>query len=316
MRRSVRLSAIAAGAALLLAAAVSGCSSTDNSNTSPATGPVIVTSTDVWGAIAKSVAGDHATVKVLFTSATGDPHEFTPSAADSAQIADANIVLLNGAHYDQYLTDAQKGKDATVIDAAALAGITGDDHADEHGAHVHHGSEQPNEHVFYNFTAVRRVSDALADALSKRAPDHAADFRRNAEGFGKEIDGLQAKVDAIAAKHRGTKVVQTEPLGGYLLQAAGLVDAAPPAFTAAVEEGESPSAADRAALDDLLTSHTAKALLYNAQSTDDVTVAVRTTAEKAGVPVVTMTETLPQGVTSYTQWQGAQIDALAQALDK
>ena len=73
---------------------------------------------------------------------------------------------------------------------------------------------------------------------------------------------------------------------------------------------------DGAKLDDLLTSRTARVLLYNTQAVDPVTAAVRATAEKSGVPVVTLTESLPAGVTSYLVWQGSQIDALARALDK
>ncbi|MFT4202037.1 metal ABC transporter solute-binding protein, Zn/Mn family [Gordonia sp. (in: high G+C Gram-positive bacteria)] len=325
VRHAQRLIAAAAIAVLaLVTAALAGCSSNDQS----VTRPLVVTSTDVWGSVAKAIVGEFGTVKTLYSSPDGDPHEFNPSASDSASIADADIVLMNGAHYDQYMADAtKKSSNADVIDAASLIGIPagtdehehehehGDEHDEDHAGHVHH-SDAPNEHVFYSLTAVRKAADKLADELAGKAPDHAADYRSHAAEFGKQMDGLQAKVDGIAAKHRGTKVVQTEPLAGYLIEAAGLVDAAPPAFTAAVENGQSPSAADRAGFDDLLTSRTAKAILYNTQNTDSVTASVRTTAEKAGVPIVNLTETLPAGVTSYVDWQGAQIDALAKALDK
>ena len=159
-----------------------------------------------------------------------------------------------------------------------------------------------------------RPDTAAVTAAVAASPAHAADYRRNAAAFGKQLDDLQGKLAGISARHRGAKVAQTEPLAGYLITAAGLVDASPPGFTAAVENGQSPSAADRAKLEDLLTSHTAKALLYNAQAVNPVTTAVADTARRAGVPVVTLTESLPVGVTTYAQWQGAQIDALARAL--
>ena len=142
--------------------------------------------------------------------------------------------------------------------------------------------------------------------------ERASPLRLGAVGL--VLPALQGKLAGISARHRGAKVAQTEPLAGYLITAAGLVDASPPGFTAAVENGQSPSAADRAKLEDLLTSHTAKALLYNAQAVNPVTTAVADTARRAGVPVVTLTESLPVGVTTYAQWQGAQIDALARAL--
>ncbi|GED99022.1 metal ABC transporter solute-binding protein, Zn/Mn family [Gordonia crocea] len=306
---------IAAVAVLTVVGATSACSTGSDTTTRP----LVVTSTNVWGSVAEAVVGDHGTVKALYTSADGDPHDFTPTAADSAAVGDADIVLINGGHYDEYLADAKKSSTATVIDVASLIGMHDDEH--EHGDHGdhrghRHSADSANEHVFYDLTAVGKAAAALADALSRQAPEHAADYRRNAAAFATQLDGLKAKVGEIAARHRGTKVAQTEPLAGYLISAAGLVDASPPAFTAAVANGQTPSAADRAKLDDLLTSRTAKALLYNTQAADSVTLAVRATAEKSGVPVVTLTESLSVGVTSYIQWQGAQIDALARALEK
>lgn len=324
MRHRRRWSAAIVAALITTTAALSGCSDGASDSTRR---PLVVTSTNVWGAVAGEIVGANGTVKALYTSADGDPHDFTPSAADSAAVADADIVLINGGHYDEYLAKAKKSPSASVIDAAALIGVgDGHDHDDDHGDDDHgkddhgkddhaHSTDGANEHVFYNLTAVRKTADALAEALSRHSPGHAADYRRNAAAFGKQLDGLQAKISAIATRHRGTKVVQTEPLAGYLIAAAGLVDASPRAFTAAVENGQSPSAADRAKLEDLLTSHTAKALLYNAQAANSVTSAVADTARKSGVPIVTLTESLPTGVTTYAQWQDGQIDALARALD-
>lgn len=315
MRHRHRLSAAVVAAVAATAAVLSGCSD-GSSNSTEVQRPLVVTSTNVWGAVAQEIVGTNGTVKALYTSVDGDPHDFTPSAADSAAVADADIVLVNGGHYDEYLAKAKKSPSASVIDASALIGVGENGHGHDDG-HADHplSTDGANEHVFYNLTAVRKTADALADALGRHSPAHAADYRRNAADFGKQLDGLQDKLTAIATRHRGTKVVQTEPLAGYLIAAAGLVDASPPGFTAAVENGQSPSAADRAKLEDLLTSRTAKALLYNSQAVNPVTAAVSDTARKAGIPIVTLTESLPAGVTGYAQWQGAQIDALARALD-
>ncbi|HNP57008.1 MAG TPA: zinc ABC transporter substrate-binding protein [Gordonia sp. (in: high G+C Gram-positive bacteria)] len=321
MRHRRRLSAAVAAAVITTTAVLSGCS--DGSDSTEVMRPLVVTSTNVWGAVAQEIVGANGTVKALYISADGDPHDFTPSAVDSAAVADADIVLINGGHYDEYLAKAKKSPSASVIDAASLIGVGDGAHDEGHGdgghdddGHADHprSSDGANEHVFYSLTAVRKTADALAVALARHSPAHAADYRRNAAAFGKQLDDLQGKLAGISARHRGAKVAQTEPLAGYLITAAGLVDASPPGFTAAVENGQSPSAADRAKLEDLLTSHTAKALLYNAQAVNPVTTAVADTARRAGVPVVTLTESLPVGVTTYAQWQGAQIDALARAL--
>ena len=56
-----------------------------------------------------------------------------------------------------------------------------------------------------------------------------------------------------------------------------------------------------------------QALVYNVQTQDRVTQDVRATAESAGLPVVEVTETLPEGL-DYIQWQTNTAESLAAAL--
>lgn len=284
-----------------VAIALAACG-TDTKSDDPR--PRIVTSTNVWGSVADAVAGDHARVTALYTSGDSDPHEYQPSAADTARVADADIVLLNGGHYDQYMETAPKQSGAAVINAF--------DHLRDHTRGERAG--EANEHVFYNLAVVRAVAHELAGDLANRDPSHRDAYRSNADAFAGKIDGLSARLQQIAGRHRGAPVAQTEPLAGYLLADAGLVDAAPSGFTAAVEQGQSPSAADRAAFEDLLTGHRVRALLYNTQAVDTVTEAVLAIANKQHVPVVELTETLPDGVNDYVAWQSKQIDAVAAAV--
>lgn len=315
MRKTLLAAAGALSTAVLL---LVGCSS-DSGNGDDT--PTVVTSTNVWGAVASAVAGDKATVTSVYTNTEGDPHEFEPSAADTATIADADILVMNGGHYDAYMEQAAKSSGATVVDAYALT--RSDDHdahdhdADDHSAddHAEHDHGDENEHVFYDLPVVAEVADKVADALAEQDPANAETYRANAKTFTTGIDELRGEVAGIRKAHDGTKVAQTEPLAGYLLTEAGLVDAAPAGFTQAVEEGQSPSAADRAAMQDLLASRGAAVLIYNVQAVDPVTQAMLDVAKSAKVPVVEFTETLPDGVTDYLVWQRAQVDALAAALD-
>ena len=119
----------------------------------------------------------------------------------------------------------------------------------------------------------------------------------------------------IKALHAGEAVAYTEPLPAYLVQAAGLRLGSPAGFSKSLEDGTDPSPADSAAFERALTSHAVKALIYNAQVTDPETTRLRAVAQRAGVPVVPMTETLPKGLT-YQAWQALQATALLAALDQ
>ncbi|MFT4044118.1 MAG: zinc ABC transporter substrate-binding protein [Gordonia sp. (in: high G+C Gram-positive bacteria)] len=310
-----RLCTVAVAGALALA----GCSSSNDAtpNSAATTTPKLVTSTNVWASVASAVAGDKASVTALFSDPTGDPHDFEPSAADTAKVVDADVVLLNGAHYDEYMEKAAQDVKGTIINAAT---VMTDNHLDatwraaQADAGDQNNEADTNEHVFYNLATVAKVADAIADALAKKDPADSATFHANAAAFTAKIDDLRHTLAAIKKDDNGAKVAQTEPLAGYLLAEAGLIDSSPVSFTAAVEQDQSPSAADRAAMEKLLTGHTVRVFIYNTQAVDSVTEALLATAKSANVAVVKFTETLPQDVTSYLDWQQGQITALRQAL--
>lgn len=326
MRRTLAATVALIGASAL---ALAGCSGSDDGTAASGT-PTVVTSTNVWGSVASAVAGDKATVTTLYTNAEGDPHEFEPSAADTAKVSDADVVVMNGGGYDAYMEKAVEGSDIPTINAYDI--FQGDhDHGSGEGSgagsesgsdsgtagdhdHGEHDHGDQNEHVFYDLPVVAEVATDLANALAEKDPANVDAYRANAEAFGTKITGLRDELATIKKDHDGTKVAQTEPLAGYLLTEAGLVDASPAGFTQSVEEGQSPSAADRAALEDLLTSKTVHAFIYNTQAVDSVTEAMLSVAERSGVPVVRFTETLPDGTTDYIAWQQGQIDALSAAL--
>ena len=82
----------------------------------------------------------------------------------------------------------------------------------------------------------------------------------------------------------------------------------------AVEAESDPSAAAVAEIHNAIESGQARLLIYNPQTESPVTRNVRTAAEQKQLPIVEMTETLPEGQT-YLQWMDAQISALQNALD-
>jgi zinc/manganese transport system substrate-binding protein len=67
-------------------------------------------------------------------------------------------------------------------------------------------------------------------------------------------------------------------------------------------------------MDDLVTGHRIRVLLYNAQATSPVTQRVQDLARRAGIAIVPVTETLPESEPSYQAWQQHQLQALLTAL--
>jgi len=287
-----------AGAALAAVLMVAACGSAPP----PPAGPSVVASTDVYGAVASAVGGDTAAVTSLIRSADADPHEYEPTPADTLAVSRATVFVANGGGYDDFATklyDAASNKPVNVV-VTALSGFETD-------------APDFNEHVWYDLPTVKKLADYLATSLGAADQPNANRYLDNAKKFDAQVDALMAKVAAIKAKHAGTKVAVTEPVPGYLLDAAGLVVVTPPEFSEAVEEGTDPPAAVVTANN--ATFAEAKVLVENAQTTGPTTAQAEQAAAANRVPVVKVTETLPEGVTDYVVWMNGQVDALAAALD-
>ncbi|WP_170918090.1 MULTISPECIES: metal ABC transporter solute-binding protein, Zn/Mn family [unclassified Pseudonocardia] len=347
-RSPLRPATLVAGlAALSLGLSACGSGQVDTP-TSPDTPQVrIVTSTDAWGAVAKAVGGNYAQVDPIIDSANQDPHGYEATPGDAATVGDAQLIVTNGGGYDAFMTglvDAS-GNRAPVVDAVAVSGLEGAAEAAEAGGHDHahgagdaHAGESPeehaahagegeeagheghdhgafNEHVWYSLPTVQKVAQQIADRLAEIDPSAAEYFRSNAQTVGGGVAQLTSKATEIGRAHPGARVAVTEPVPDHLLETAGVQNATPQEFSSAVEEGTDPPAAVVAQMLDLFrTQPPVDALIVNTQTESASTDQVRAAAEQAGVPVVEMSETMPDGVDDYVQWMNTNLDALNAAL--
>jgi zinc/manganese transport system substrate-binding protein len=109
-------------------------------------------------------------------------------------------------------------------------------------------------------------------------------------------------------------VAVTEPVGNYMLEAAGAVILTPFGLQADVMNGVDPAPQDVTLQANLLSRRRVKALLYNQQVTDSLTESFLAQARRAGVPVVGLYETMPTPGYDYQSWMLAEVRALEEAV--
>ncbi|MDQ3402658.1 MAG: zinc ABC transporter substrate-binding protein, partial [Actinomycetota bacterium] len=175
-------------------------------------------------------------------------------------------------------------------------------------------SHAENEHVWYDFGTVNGVAQNVAEQLTALAPEKQAEFTANVNTLSEKLDALATKASQIGKAKPGAKIIATEPVAGYLLETAGLTDATPHEFAEAVEEETDPSAAAVAETNELVTRKAVIGVIYNEQTETPATKALKDSAAAAGVPVVGISETLPEGTTDYVEWMTKQVEALTVAL--
>jgi zinc/manganese transport system substrate-binding protein len=261
----------------------------------------VVAAENFWGNITSQLGGRDVKVTSLITNPNADPHLFETNAADAATLAQAQVVIENGAGYDDWMS-ALLGADSGhphIVTAATVLHITGSD---------------PNPHLWYDIPRVPKVAAAIAGALEKAAPDDAATFKANLAAFDKSLAPLDATLATMRAHFHNAPVAYTERVPGYALAAAGLDAQTPPGFARAIEDGTDPGPADSLAMQKLIDDRDINVLLYNVQTVTPVTAQVRALALRHDIPVVGVSETMPAGAASYQQWQQSQLTKLLHAL--
>lgn len=323
---SARLAmAASAGLALILTACGSPSTASTSGGQTTDSKINVVASTSVYADIVSSIGGDKVSVTPIINKTSQDPHSYEATAQDKLAVSKARLVVENGGGYDGFLhtlADESKVEHDNIVTAVEVSGLVP---ADEHSTHTESSASAPaadghghshegfNEHVWYNFDAMAKLADVIAEKLGALDPGSASTFTANAGTFKSSLAGLSAKLKDIKGANDGAPVAITEPVPLYLLEAAGLSDKTPEGYSEAIEEGSDVPPAVLKETVDLVSAKGVRLLAYNSQTAGPQTETVRSAAEQAGVPVVEFTETLPEG-RNYIQWMTSNVDAVAAAL--
>ena len=172
------LRTLAAAVVLTAPFALAACGSDESTSAEPTgdcpTTPVdVVVSVDQWGDIASDLGGACANVTTVLAGSSVDPHDFEPSPSDAAKFQGAQLVVINGGHYDEWAAKlAQNSAPSAPVVTASDVGH--DEHAelgheDEHGGHDH--AEGVNPHAWYSPAVVTTLADTVTAKLGELAPD-------------------------------------------------------------------------------------------------------------------------------------------------
>ena len=274
MRLSHRtLIAMIAGFALVAAS----CGSDDTDATTDADvgagtdRPTVVVTTNILGDVVENlVAGEVDVITIM--PAGADPHDFQASAQQVAEIGDADVLIVNGAGFEEGLLDvidAAEGDGVPVFEAISAVetiefGAGSDEHGDEDDHEVEEDHEDENEHAdehdhdgadphfFTDPARMAQAADAIAEFLLANVDGvDAGSLSSSADAFVAELEALDTEVaDTLASidEERRVLVTNHDSLGyfaeSYGFEIAGTV--IPSGSTA--DGGSAEELADLAAL--------------------------------------------------------------------
>lgn len=214
----------AAPLALLLAGAVglSGCAALSDDSGSSGTVSVAASFYPLEY-VAQRVGGDLVDVTVL-TSPGQEPHDLELSVAQTALVADADLVLLEAALQPVVADAVEQNGSGAVLDVEDVvelvpaaeehdhedAGLEDEGHEEE--GHEEHGDEDP--HFWLDPLLLADLADAVAEELGEIDPGNAEDFTANAAQVRTDLEALdQAWTAGLAQCERDTVVVSHDAFG-------------------------------------------------------------------------------------------------------
>ncbi|EHB68574.1 metal ABC transporter substrate-binding protein [Paenibacillus lactis] len=193
----------------------------------------------------RQVAGDLADVENLVPAGV-EPHDWEPTPQDMAGIADADVIVYNGAGMESWIDqvlDSVKDRDLKVIEASQGIEIMegeGHSHSHDHGAegehshedeHAHdHGAEGGHHHDHGGLDPHVWLSPALAiqqvrnieQGLAEADPQHKDAYKANADSYVSKLEALDQEFKEGLKDSKRKDFITQHAAFGYLAKEYGL----------------------------------------------------------------------------------------------
>jgi zinc/manganese transport system substrate-binding protein len=289
---------------LLIVGVLAGCGSSSSGGSASSGQIAAVGAENEYANVIEQIGGKYVHVSAIESNPNTDPHTFEASPSVAQEVGQAKLIVQNGVGYDTYMEKIESASPdpaRKIINVQKLLGLP---------------DSTPNPHLWYKPTTMPTVAQALASDLSKLQPAHAAYFQANARTFDASLQPWTAALHQFSERYPATTVATTEPVGDYMLEAAGTKNLTPFSMQADIMNGTDPSPQDITLQNGLFANQRVKVFVYNQQVTDSLTEGFLKEAARARVPVVGVYETMPTPGYDYQSWMMAEVHALEKAVSQ
>lgn len=227
---------------------------------------------------ARRIAGPFAEVRFP-ASGAGDPAYWAPAAEEIAAMQEADLILLNGATYEQWLKNVSLPESRLVNTTGGLedrlieeAGAVTHSHGDE-GEHTHAGTAFT---TWLDLSLAAEQARAVMNALIERLPAEETQLQRNFATLEADLLALDTGLKELTADSE-TTVFFSHPVYQYLQRRYNI-----DGHSVHFEPGQAPDASAMKDFRHELEHHPAGWMIWEAKPIPET----RTTLEELGVQSV------------------------------
>ncbi|CAK1242857.1 ABC-type Zn uptake system ZnuABC [Fructobacillus fructosus] len=257
----------------------------------------IVASTNVYAELAKTVAGDHTHVSAIITKQSVSPEDYEPTNDVAKKVSKADIAFGNGLGYDAWLNKLAKSSKKTQL--LLVSDLLNKD-------------SKSNPHLWNDPANMVNAAQKLANELSKKDPEHKADYQKNAAAYKEKLQPVTDKIAELKAKTADKNVFETESVYEYMLKDLDMKLVGDD-FAEAIAEDSDPTPAALKEVQNALTEHKVAFVVQNTQTTGGDVAKLVKLAKQENIPVVNVTETSPDN-TSYVDWKLSELNQIEKAI--
>jgi len=259
----------------------------------------IVAAENFYGELAKEIGGPYVQVTSIINNPNQDPHLFSVSTSVGKAIADADIIIYNGADYDPWiiplLTNTSLSPSSIIIISQLL-----------------HTPAGANPHLWYNPKTMPIYAETLTHLLIQKDPAHENFYTHSLFQFQTHYKILLSTIEQLQKRYQGTPVSATEPVFNEMAHALGFIVKGE-AFQIQIMNDTEPSPSQIKAFEEDIQQHHIKLLFYNNQVSNPLTKHMQTLCLQAGIPIVGVSETQPLNK-DYISWMLNELNDINSAL--
>jgi ABC-type Zn uptake system ZnuABC Zn-binding protein ZnuA len=262
--------------------------------------------------IAQNVAGKRVKVDTLMPAGI-DPHAYQPTPQDVARIVNSQVLIINGAHFEEWLDETLQNAGGDPILIEASAGLSSRKPSANEALDPDH---EGDPHFWLDPTKVISYVENLREGLTKVDPEGADIYTANAEQYIADLveldNWIMAQVSQIPPEKR--LLVTNHESFGYFADRYGFKIAG--TVIPSTSSEASPSAQQMAALIDTIRQMDVRAIFLetgaNSKLADQV-------AQETGAKVVTnlYTHSITAGggeASSYIEMMKHNVSLIVEAL--
>ncbi len=178
---------------------------------------VIVATNTPLAYFAMRIGGHH--VQAEYPGPSGeDPAFWTPDDASIQLMQEADLILLNGASYEKWLSQISLPQAKMVDTSASFKDNflqSGETTTHSHGPGGDHSHSGTAFTTWIDFSQAASQAQTICDALVQKSPEHASAFKEGLERLRSDLDALDQRMRSIASRIGKQPLLASHPVYQY-----------------------------------------------------------------------------------------------------